>query len=152
MVTRKGLVAKIEHFPPQNGDEKGSRRQKVKFSSKKRRRERVSSSKTSNFRLKVVTRKGLVVKKVSFQPQSGDEKESRRQNKVFLASNWSSRSLIFIHQLPVLPIFQRCHFRFPLEQPVEIRGVFNADLISYFLYAFIGITKQAFCYVNSKIN
>ncbi|MEL4027180.1 hypothetical protein NST89_00795 [Caldifermentibacillus hisashii] len=23
MVTRKGLVAKIEQFPPQNGDEKG---------------------------------------------------------------------------------------------------------------------------------
>ena len=146
------FVVKMEQFSAQSGDEKRSRRQKVKFSSKKRRRERVSSSKTSNFRLKMVTRKSFVAKMEQFPAQSGDEKESRRQNKVFLASNWSSRSLIFIHQLPVLPIFQRCHFRFPLEQPVEIRGVFNADLISYFLYAFIGITKQAFCYVNSKIN
>jgi hypothetical protein len=31
MVTRKGIVAKIEHFPPQKGDENESRRQKVKF-------------------------------------------------------------------------------------------------------------------------
>ncbi|MGG3690463.1 hypothetical protein [Caldifermentibacillus hisashii] len=28
MVTRKGFVAKNEYFPPQNGDEKGPRRQK----------------------------------------------------------------------------------------------------------------------------
>ncbi|MEG6532872.1 hypothetical protein V6C20_04725 [Caldibacillus thermoamylovorans] len=63
MVTRKGLVAKMEQFSAQSGDEKGSRRQKVKFSCKKRRRERVSSSKTSNFWLKMVTRIGLVAKK-----------------------------------------------------------------------------------------
>ncbi|MEG6532868.1 hypothetical protein V6C20_04705 [Caldibacillus thermoamylovorans] len=88
MVTRKGLVAKIEHFPPQNGDEKGSRRQKVKFSSKKRRRERVSSPKTSNFRLKVVTRKGLVVKNEQFPAQNGDEKGFRRQNGAISGSKW----------------------------------------------------------------
>ncbi|WP_227139851.1 MULTISPECIES: hypothetical protein [unclassified Caldibacillus] len=56
MVTRRGLVAKIEHFPPQNddekglvakkeqfpvqnGDEKGSRRQKIAFIASKWRRE-----------------------------------------------------------------------------------------------------------------
>ncbi|MCB7074268.1 hypothetical protein P5F75_12270 [Caldifermentibacillus hisashii] len=31
MVTRMGLVAKNKHFTPQNGDEKGSRRQKRAF-------------------------------------------------------------------------------------------------------------------------
>ncbi|MEN0660446.1 hypothetical protein NST11_13845 [Caldifermentibacillus hisashii] len=31
MVTRTGLVAKIEHSPLQNGDENGARRQKFKF-------------------------------------------------------------------------------------------------------------------------
>ncbi|MEK6455060.1 hypothetical protein [Caldifermentibacillus hisashii] len=35
MVTRKGFVAKNEYFPPQNGDEKGSRRQKRAISGSK---------------------------------------------------------------------------------------------------------------------
>ncbi|WP_363551035.1 hypothetical protein [Caldifermentibacillus hisashii] len=35
-------------------------------------------------RPKTVTRTSLVVKKVSFLPQSGDEDESRRQNRSFL--------------------------------------------------------------------
>ncbi|WP_251245571.1 hypothetical protein [Caldibacillus thermoamylovorans] len=35
MVTRKGLVAKIEHFSPQNGDENKFRRQKGAISGSK---------------------------------------------------------------------------------------------------------------------
>ncbi|MEK0289549.1 hypothetical protein P5F77_03560 [Caldifermentibacillus hisashii] len=66
MVTRKSLVVKKVSFQPQNGDEKESRRQKVKFSCKKRRREGASSSKNSNFWLKMVTRKGLVAKMEQF--------------------------------------------------------------------------------------
>ncbi|MCB7075022.1 hypothetical protein LIZ98_16805 [Caldibacillus sp. 210928-DFI.2.18] len=88
MVTRKGLFAKMKQFSPQSGDEEGSRRQKVKFSSKKRRREGASSPKTSNFRLKIVTRKGLVVKKWSFPPQNGDEKRSRRQKRAIFGLKW----------------------------------------------------------------
>ncbi|WP_368986352.1 hypothetical protein NST54_02220 [Caldifermentibacillus hisashii] len=45
MATRTGLVAKIKLFSTQNGDEKGSRRQKQAFLNQKRRREQVSSSK-----------------------------------------------------------------------------------------------------------
>ncbi|WP_346216481.1 hypothetical protein NSQ14_13565 [Caldifermentibacillus hisashii] len=85
MVTRKGLVAKNEQFSAQNGDEKRSRRQKGRFSGSKRRREGASSPKWSNFRLKVVTRKGLVAKNEYFPPQNGDEKRSRRQKRVFSA-------------------------------------------------------------------
>ncbi|MDL0420411.1 hypothetical protein QPM05_09865, partial [Caldibacillus thermoamylovorans] len=35
LTTRKGLVAKKWGFPPQNGDEKGFRRQKMRFSGSK---------------------------------------------------------------------------------------------------------------------
>ncbi|MEL3956319.1 hypothetical protein NST17_03715 [Caldifermentibacillus hisashii] len=44
MATRSGFVAKVEHFSLQNGDEIGSRRQKIKFSTSKGRRDWVSSS------------------------------------------------------------------------------------------------------------
>ncbi|WP_270578040.1 hypothetical protein [Caldibacillus thermoamylovorans] len=60
---RTGLVAKIEHFSPQNDDENGSRRQKIEFPASKRRRERGSSPKLSIFHLKMTTRMGLVAKK-----------------------------------------------------------------------------------------
>ncbi|MED4853734.1 hypothetical protein P9386_18175 [Caldifermentibacillus hisashii] len=83
MTTRKGLVAKNERFSPQNGDEKGSRRQKMKFPAQKRRRERVSSLKNEVSCPKMTTRKGLVAKKRSFPPQNDDEKESCRQKKEF---------------------------------------------------------------------
>ncbi|MEN0659142.1 hypothetical protein NST11_07110 [Caldifermentibacillus hisashii] len=63
MVTRRGLVAKIEHFSPQNGDENKFRRQKIAFFASIWRREEASSSKKSIYCLKMVTRKGLVVKK-----------------------------------------------------------------------------------------
>jgi len=88
MVTRMSFVAKMEQFSAQSGDEKRSRRQKSEFSAPKWWREWVSSPKWSNFRLKVVTRKGLVVKKWSFPPQNGDEKRSRRQKRAFSAPNW----------------------------------------------------------------
>ncbi|WP_270577386.1 hypothetical protein [Caldibacillus thermoamylovorans] len=88
MVTRMNFVAKKVVFVLQKDDEKGPRRQKVKFSSKKRRREGASSSKTSNFRLKMVTRKGLVVKMEQFSAQSGDEKGSRRQKRAIFGSKW----------------------------------------------------------------
>ncbi|WP_152641306.1 hypothetical protein [Caldibacillus thermoamylovorans] len=78
MVTRFGLVAKIGHFSPQNGDENGSRHQNWAFFTSKWRRGWLSSPKTSIFHLKTVTRLRLVVKKWSFSPQNGDEKESRR--------------------------------------------------------------------------
>ncbi|MCB7075186.1 hypothetical protein LIZ98_17745, partial [Caldibacillus sp. 210928-DFI.2.18] len=70
---------------PQNDDEKGSRRQKMKFPAQKRRRERVSSPKKGVFRSKMTTRRGLVAKKRGFSPQNDDEKESRRQKKEFPA-------------------------------------------------------------------
>jgi len=44
-VTRLGFATKIKLFSTQNGDEKGSRRQKQAFLNQKRRRERGSSSK-----------------------------------------------------------------------------------------------------------
>ncbi|MEK0290100.1 hypothetical protein P5F77_06390 [Caldifermentibacillus hisashii] len=88
MATRISFVAKKEQFPVQNGDEKGSRRQNRAFLASKWRRERVSSSKNSNFRFKMVTRRGLVAKIEHFSPQNGDEKGSRRQNRAFLASKW----------------------------------------------------------------
>jgi uncharacterized membrane protein len=69
MVTRKGFVAKIEHFPPQKGDENESRRQKKGV-----------------FRLKMVTRKGIVAKIEHFPPQKGDENESRRRKSEFSGS------------------------------------------------------------------
>jgi len=69
MVTRKGFVAKIEHFPPQKGDENESRRQKKGV-----------------FRLKMVTRKGIVAKIEHFPPQNGDENESRRRKSEFSGS------------------------------------------------------------------
>jgi len=68
MVTRKGFVAKIEHFPPQKGDENESRRQKKGV-----------------FRLKMVTRKGFVAKKGSFSAQNDDENRLRRQKVKFPA-------------------------------------------------------------------
>jgi len=82
-VARKNLVANIEAFSTKNGDEIGARRQNWAFLDQKRRRERVSSSKKWVFYPKTVTRTSLVVKKVSFLPQSGDEDESRRQNRSF---------------------------------------------------------------------
>ncbi|MED4850820.1 hypothetical protein P9386_03015 [Caldifermentibacillus hisashii] len=63
IVMRTGLVAKIEHFSPQNDDENGSRRQKMIFFTQNWRRERVSSPKLSLFRRKMVTRMRLVAKK-----------------------------------------------------------------------------------------
>ncbi|MCB5936947.1 hypothetical protein LJB62_19175, partial [Bacillus sp. DFI.2.34] len=48
--------------------------------------ERVSSLKTSNFRLKMVTRKSLVAKKRSFSVKNDDEIQARRQKKGFLGS------------------------------------------------------------------
>ncbi|CEE00518.1 hypothetical protein BT1A1_0663 [Caldibacillus thermoamylovorans] len=79
MTTRTGLVAKKGSFPAQNDDEKESRRQKIEFSTPKRRREQVSSPKKGVSRLKMTTRLGLVAKKWGFSAQNDDEKESRRQ-------------------------------------------------------------------------
>ncbi|WP_368993622.1 hypothetical protein NSQ45_01580 [Caldifermentibacillus hisashii] len=81
--TRSGLVAKKVVFALQNDDEKWSRRQKMRFFGTKRRREVVSPSKYSVFRLKTTTRSGLVAKKCGFAAQNDDEKWSRRQNIVF---------------------------------------------------------------------
>ncbi|MEL4028876.1 hypothetical protein NST89_09950 [Caldifermentibacillus hisashii] len=78
MTTRKGLVAKKGSFPPQNDDEKGSRRQKREYPAQKRRRERVSSPKKGVSCPKTTTRNGFVAKKRSFLPKSDDEKGSRR--------------------------------------------------------------------------
>ncbi|MEL4027624.1 hypothetical protein NST89_03200 [Caldifermentibacillus hisashii] len=55
MTTRNGLVAKKWHFPAKNDDEKRSRRQKIKFSTPKRRREMVSSPKNGVSRPKIAT-------------------------------------------------------------------------------------------------
>ncbi|MCM3478025.1 hypothetical protein [Caldibacillus thermoamylovorans] len=66
MVTRTDLVAKNEHFSPQNGDEFDSRRQNRAFFTSKRRRERGSSPKIGVFRLKTVTRTSLVAKNWCF--------------------------------------------------------------------------------------
>ncbi|MEK0289923.1 hypothetical protein P5F77_05485 [Caldifermentibacillus hisashii] len=88
MMTRMDLVAKKRHFPPQNADEKGCRRQKVEFFASKSRRERVSSPKSGVSRTKMVTRTGIVAKKWSFPYKNGDENGSRRQKKAFLGSKW----------------------------------------------------------------
>jgi len=84
MTTRTGLVAKKGSFPAQNGDEKGSRRQKIEFLTPKRRRERGSSPKKGVSRLKMTTRKDLVAKKWGCPAQKGDEKGFRRQKHNFL--------------------------------------------------------------------
>ncbi|MCM3053630.1 MULTISPECIES: hypothetical protein [Bacillaceae] len=80
MVTRMGLVVKIGLFSLKNGDEIEARRQKRKFFTQIRRRELISSPKTSIFHLKTVTRLRPVAKKLSFSPKKGDEIRSRRQN------------------------------------------------------------------------
>jgi hypothetical protein len=46
----------------------------------------VSSAKTGGFRAKLVTRKGLVGKKLDFSAQNDDEKVSRRQKIRFLGT------------------------------------------------------------------
>ncbi|MEL4027641.1 hypothetical protein NST89_03285 [Caldifermentibacillus hisashii] len=74
MTTRNGLVAQKWTFSHKKDDEKESRRQKVEFPVKKRRRERVSSPKSGISRLKMTTRKGLVAKKWSFSRKNDDEK------------------------------------------------------------------------------
>ncbi|WP_346216580.1 hypothetical protein NSQ14_15945 [Caldifermentibacillus hisashii] len=79
MATRKGLVAQKRSFSPKSDDENGLRRQKREFSGSKWRREKVSSSKNGVSRLKMVTRKVLVVKKWGFPAQNGDENGLRRQ-------------------------------------------------------------------------
>jgi hypothetical protein len=88
MVTRMSFVAKKSSF-------RASKRRREVVSSLKRAisgskwwRERVSPPKNGVFRPKMVTRKGLVVKKVSFQPQNGDENEFRRQNGAIFGSKW----------------------------------------------------------------
>ncbi|WP_152641503.1 hypothetical protein [Caldibacillus thermoamylovorans] len=105
MVTRKVLVVKKWSFSAQNGDEKGSRRQKIEFSAEngdenglrrqkrefsgsKWRREKVSSSKKGVSRLKMATRMGFVTQKRSLPAENGDEKGSRRQKMEFLGSKW----------------------------------------------------------------
>ncbi|MCM3798676.1 hypothetical protein M4A92_08405 [Caldibacillus thermoamylovorans] len=80
------LVAKIERFSLQNGDEKESRRQKMEFLGSKWRREKGSSPKNEVSRLKMTTRTRLVAKKWGFSAQNDDEKESRRQKMGFLGS------------------------------------------------------------------
>ncbi|MGG3854559.1 hypothetical protein ABET36_09100, partial [Caldifermentibacillus hisashii] len=52
------VVVKKSSFLPKNGDEKGSRRQKVKFLGSKWRRERASSPKNRFFRPKNDDEKG----------------------------------------------------------------------------------------------
>ncbi|WP_269919308.1 hypothetical protein [Caldifermentibacillus hisashii] len=86
IATRKGLVAKKGSFPAQNDDEKESRRQKIEFSTPKRRREKGSSPKKGVSRLKMTTRLGLVAKKWGFSAQNGDEKRARRQKREFPGS------------------------------------------------------------------
>ncbi|MEN0660808.1 hypothetical protein NST11_15845 [Caldifermentibacillus hisashii] len=85
MVTRMNLVVKKWSFSAENGDEERSRRQKKEFHASKWRREKVSSSKNGVFRLKMVTRKVLVVKKWGFPAENGDEKGFRRQKMGFPA-------------------------------------------------------------------
>ncbi|MED3644139.1 hypothetical protein P5F75_12165 [Caldifermentibacillus hisashii] len=88
MTTRISFVVKKEQFPVQNGDEKGSRRQKIAFFASKWRREGASSSKNSIYRLNMATRISFVAKIEHLSPQNGDEKGSRRQKIAFLASKW----------------------------------------------------------------
>ncbi|WP_041903408.1 hypothetical protein [Caldibacillus thermoamylovorans] len=63
MVTRTGLVAKKLQFSLQKSDEIRARRQKIKFSTSKGRRDWVSSPQNGVSRLKMVTRSGFVAKK-----------------------------------------------------------------------------------------
>ncbi len=72
-------------FQPKNADERGSRRQKNEFPAKKRRRERVSSPKKGDPRVKMTTRKDLVARKMSFSLKKDDENGSRRQKNEFPA-------------------------------------------------------------------
>ncbi|WP_368986416.1 hypothetical protein NST54_02855 [Caldifermentibacillus hisashii] len=88
MVTRTDLVAKNMLFPPKNGDENKSRRQKQAFFNQKWRRKRGSSPKTSVSHRKMATRTGLVVKNKRFSTKSGDENVSRRQKQAFLTQKW----------------------------------------------------------------
>ncbi|WP_269920006.1 hypothetical protein [Caldifermentibacillus hisashii] len=82
------LVAKKERFPPKNGDENRSRRQKQAFLTQKWRRKRGSSPKKSVSHRKMVTRTDLVAKIEAFSPQNSDENESRRQKRAFLTEKW----------------------------------------------------------------
>ncbi len=78
VATKTSLVAKNMLFPPKNGDENESRRQKQAFFNQKWRRKRVSSPKTSVSHSKMVTRTDLVAKKERFLPKNGDENRARR--------------------------------------------------------------------------
>ncbi|MED3644616.1 hypothetical protein P5F75_14700, partial [Caldifermentibacillus hisashii] len=79
LVTRFGLVVKIECFSPQIGDENTFRRQNWAFPAPKWRRDSVSSSKIGFLLPKMATRFGFVVKIERFLPQIGDEIRPRRQ-------------------------------------------------------------------------
>ncbi|MED4853182.1 hypothetical protein P9386_15325 [Caldifermentibacillus hisashii] len=61
--TIRGFVAKKVGSPSKSDDDKGCRRQKVEISVQKRRRERVSSPKSGDFRTKTTTRTSFVAKK-----------------------------------------------------------------------------------------
>jgi len=86
MVTRKRLVAKKQHSPPQIGDEKAFRRQNSAFFTSNWRRDWVSSSKLSVFHLKTVTRTGLVSKIGHSPPQNGDETKRGKSSPLLLKS------------------------------------------------------------------
>ncbi|MEK6453082.1 hypothetical protein [Caldifermentibacillus hisashii] len=73
MVTRLGLVAKKSSFLPKNSDEIRSRRQKIKFSTPKRRREQVSPTIIRLPHLKIAT-KMLSSTKNKIPSSSSDEK------------------------------------------------------------------------------
>jgi len=88
MVTRRRLVAKIEHFSTKIGDENWARRQNWAFFDQNWWRDWGSSPKLSVFRPKMVTRLGFVVKIECFSPQNGDENGVRRQKLAFFSSNW----------------------------------------------------------------
>ncbi|WP_346206951.1 hypothetical protein NSS89_03425 [Caldifermentibacillus hisashii] len=88
MATKTRLVAKIEAFSPQNGDENRSRRQKQVFLNQKWRRKRGSSPKKSVSHRKMVTRTDLVAKNMLFPPKNGDENRARRQKQAFLYQKW----------------------------------------------------------------
>ncbi|MEL4027685.1 hypothetical protein NST89_03510 [Caldifermentibacillus hisashii] len=64
------VVAKKWRFPHKKDDEKEFRRQKSGFSVQKRRRERVSSPKSGDFRHKMTTRRGFVAKKWVLRPKA----------------------------------------------------------------------------------
>jgi len=87
-MTKTNLVAKIDHFSPQIGDESKSRRQNWPFPNSKWWREPISSSKLTISHPKLVTRTNLVAKIGRFPPLNGDENDSRRQNWPFLTPNW----------------------------------------------------------------